>query len=59
MKGHAGDVFSIKMAGDGSFAISVGMDKKIMIFDIRCAKAVASMDASDFSEMHDVALSTN
>lgn len=58
LKGHQGDINSIKMAQDGSFAISVGTDKKILIFDIRTQKAVGSMDASDMSEMHDISLST-
>ena len=46
------------MAQDGIFAISVGTDKKILIFDIRTQKAVASMDASEMSEMHEIALSS-
>jgi WD40 repeat protein len=29
MKGHLGDVYSIKMSNDGSFAFSVGKDKTI------------------------------
>ena len=46
------------MAQDGSFALSVGTDKKILIFDIRVQNAVGSMDASSMSEMHEVALSS-
>jgi hypothetical protein len=45
------------MAQDGSFAISVGTDRKILLFDIRCQKAVGSMDTSGMSEMHEVSLS--
>ena len=45
------------MAADGSFAISVSTDKKILLFDIRCQKAVCKIDASCYPEMHDVALS--
>ena len=44
------------MASDGTFAISVGTDKKILLFDIRCMKAVGSMDATSFPEMHEIAL---
>jgi WD40 repeat protein len=44
------------MASDGTFAVSVGTDKKILMFDIRCMKAVGSMDATNFSEMHEIAL---
>ena len=59
LSGHSGDIHSIKMAQDGSFAISVSTDKKILLFDIRCQKAVCKMDASAYPEMHDVALSNN
>ena len=45
------------MAQDGSFAISVGTDRKILLFDIRCQKAVGSMYTSGMSEMHEVSLS--
>jgi WD40 repeat protein len=46
LKGHTGDsINSIKMAQDGSFAISVGSDKKVLLFDIRVSKAVGSIDA--------------
>ena len=58
LKGHNGDINSIKMASDGSFAISVGTDNKVLIFDIRTQKAVGSMDATGMSEMHEVALSS-
>ena len=57
LSGHSGDIHSIKMAQDGSFAISVSTDKKILLFDIRCQKAVCKIDASMYPEMHDVALS--
>lgn len=59
LSGHSGDIHSIKMAVDGSFAISVSTDKKILLFDIRCQKAVSQMDASEYPEMHDVALSSS
>ena len=58
LSGHQGDIHSIKMAQDGSFAISVSTDKQILLFDIRCAKAVSKIDASEYPEMHDVALSS-
>ena len=45
------------MARDGSYAISVGTDNKILIFDVRVQNAVGSIDASHMSEMHEVALS--
>ena len=46
LAGHSGDIHAVKMASDGSFAISVSTDKKILLFDIRCQKAVSQMDAS-------------
>ncbi len=35
LKGHEGSIYSIKMTSDGSFAMSVGTDKYIRIWDIR------------------------
>ena len=46
------------MAPDGSFAVSVGTDKKVLLFDVRASKAVDQMDASGMAEMHEVALSS-
>lgn len=57
LTGHTGDIHCIKMAADGSFAVSVSTDGKILLFDVRAQKAVGSLDATGFSEMHDVALS--
>ena len=59
LKGHTGDINSIKMAADGSYAVSVGTDRKILIFDIRCQRAVGSMDSTGMSEMHEVSLSNH
>ena len=57
LKGHQGDINSIKMAHDGSYAISVGTDQKVLLFDIRAQKAVGSMDAQGMSQMYEVGLS--
>ena len=38
LAGHSGDIHAVKMASDGSFAISVSTDKKILLFDIRCQR---------------------
>ena len=46
LKGHQGNVNSIKASLDGSFAVSVGTDKKIKIWDIRAKSYVDSMDGS-------------
>ena len=56
LKGHQGNVNSIKASSDGSFAVSVGTDKKIKIWDIRCKSCVDSMDGDQFSEMNEVCL---
>jgi WD40 repeat protein len=44
LQGHQGNIYSIKSSYDGSFAISVGTDKTIKIWDIRCKKYVDQMD---------------
>jgi hypothetical protein len=44
------------MAQDGSYAVSVGTDRRILIFDIRCSKAVGSIVCDGMSEMHEVSL---
>jgi WD40 repeat protein len=40
LQGHVGNIYSIKTSFDGSFAISVGTDKMIKIWDIRVRKFV-------------------
>mmetsp|Transcript_106640 Transcript_106640/g.147615 ORF Transcript_106640/g.147615 Transcript_106640/m.147615 type:complete len:106 (-) Transcript_106640:309-626(-) len=57
LKGHTNSIYSIKMASDGSFAISVGTDSKIMIWDVRCQRAVGEMDNTGQAEMNEVCLS--
>ena len=39
--------------------MSVGVDKLIKIWDIRCKKYVDQMDGTKFSEMNEVCLSSN
>lgn len=59
LQGHQGSIFSIKAAFDGSYAVSVGTDKMIKIWDIRCKKFVDQMDGTQFSEMNEVCLTSN
>ena len=59
LQGHSGNIFSIKASQDGSFAISVGTDKTIKIWDIRCKKYVDQMDGQQFSEMNEICLSSS
>ena len=40
LKGHQGNIYSIKCSYDGSFAVSVGIDKVVKIWDIRCNQFV-------------------
>ena len=35
LKGHSGSINSIKMSADGSYAMSVGTDRYIRIWDLR------------------------
>ena len=59
LKGHSGGIYSIKMAGDGSFAVSVGTDKRIMLWDIRVSKSVGHIETEGLPDMNDVALSNS
>jgi hypothetical protein len=47
------------MAGDGSFAISVGIDKKIMLWDIRVSKSVGAIETENLADMNDIALTNS
>ena len=59
LQGHQGNIYSIKTSFDGSFAVSVGVDKLIKIWDIRCKKYVDEMNGSKFSEMNEICLSSS
>lgn len=58
LQGHQGNIYSIKMSYDGSFAVSVGTDKIVKIWDVRCKKYVDEMDGTQFSEMNEISLSS-
>ena len=55
MVGHSGSINSIKISNDGTFAISVGTDKAIRLWDLKSHKQVSQLDASQFSEMNEIA----
>ena len=59
LQGHQGNIYSIKASYDGTFAISVGTDKMIKIWDIRCKQYVDEMDGRSFSEMNEVCLNAH
>ena len=58
LKGHQGNIYSIKYSFDGSFALSVGTDKIIKIWDVRVQKNIAEMDGSQFSEMNEISMTS-
>ena len=46
------------MFNDGSYALSVGTDKFIHIWDIRAKNAVHSVDGTSYTEMNDIGISS-
>lgn len=59
LAGHQGDIYSIKASYDGSFAVSVGVDKMVKLWDIRVKAHVGEIDGSDLSEMYEICLSSS
>ena len=59
LKGHSGSIYSIKMSSDSSYsyAMSVGTDKFIRIWDIRSKSSVSNIDCSEYGEMNEIVLS--
>jgi WD40 repeat protein len=57
LKGHGESIYSIKMTNDGSYAMSVGKDKQIRIWDIRAKSSVCSIDGSAYAEMNEICFS--
>lgn len=53
--GHAGSINSIKVVSDGSFAMSVGTDKYIRIWDVRAKAHVCSIDGTAYTDMNEIA----
>ena len=56
--GHSGDIYSVKASYDGSFAVSVGVDKVVKLWDIRSKSLVGEIDGSHLSEMYEICLSS-
>uniref|UniRef100_A0A7S3IKE1 Uncharacterized protein n=1 Tax=Strombidium inclinatum TaxID=197538 RepID=A0A7S3IKE1_9SPIT len=56
LQGHESDIYSIKSSTDGSYAVSVGKDRTIKIWDIRCKSFIGEMDGSGYKEMNEIAL---
>jgi WD40 repeat protein len=54
LKGHSGSIYSIKMTSDGSFAMSVGTDKYIRIWDVRAKAQVCSIDGTAYGDMNEI-----
>ena len=57
--GHQGDIYSIKASYDGSFAVSVGVDRFVKLWDIRSKQLVGEIDGTHLSEMHEICLCSN
>ncbi len=55
LKGHGGSIYSIKVTQDGSYAMSVGTDKYIRMWDVRSKSAVCAMDGTAYSDMNEIA----
>lgn len=55
LKGHQGSIYSIKMTADGSYAMSVGTDKYIRIWDVRAKSHVAAIDGTAYGDMNEIA----
>ena len=52
LKGHQGSIYSIKMTSDGAFAMSVGTDKYIRIWDVRAKSHVAAIDGTETTDLN-------
>lgn len=59
LKGHKGDVYSIKMSNDGSYAFSVGKDRTIQIWDVRAQKSQAEIDGTMYKDMNDICFTSS
>jgi WD40 repeat protein len=59
LKGHNGSIYSIKMASDGSTAMSVGTDKYIRMWDVRAKSQIAAIDGTSFEEMNEICFSSS
>jgi WD40 repeat protein len=55
LKGHSGSIYSIKITPDGAFAMSVGTDKFIRLWDIRQKQHVAALDGTAYNDMNEIA----
>ena len=54
--GHSGDIYSVKAAYDGSYAVSVGVDKCVKLWDVRAKSLVGEIDGNHLSEMCEISL---
>jgi eukaryotic-like serine/threonine-protein kinase len=59
LSGHQGDIYSVKASYDGSFAVSVGVDKCVKLWDVRSKSLVGGIDGSHLSEMYEICLCSN
>jgi WD40 repeat protein len=59
LKGHSGSIYSIKMASDGSAAMSVGTDKFIRLWDVRAKQSISSIDGTMYADMNEICFSSS
>lgn len=59
LQGHEGSIYSIKMSSDGSFGMSVGKDKYILLWDVRMKKSIASIDGTHYADMNEICFSSS
>lgn len=45
------------MSNDGSYAMSVGTDRQIRIWDIRAKASIAAIDGTGYAEMNEIVFS--
>lgn len=54
LKGHQGNINTIKMSQDGTLAASAGTDRTIKVWDVRKQTCITSFDAGKYSEINDI-----
>ena len=59
LKGHSGSIYSIKMSNDGSYAMSVGTDKYIRLWDLRTKSSVCAIDGTSYADMNEICYSSS
>jgi len=56
---NIGSIYSIAAAGDASYYVSVGTDRKLRVIDLRAANCSLVLNADNYSEMNYVSLNNS